>query len=144
MSNSSFETISFVKNSTKTGLIWGIGLMVITVIVVQFLSYHQVIELFSMAMVLIGSVYLGFAFKEERIRYRNIEIVTAVFFVMTALIGLWWSPWTIVGGLFLHGIWDLLHHNESTLTQIPEWYIPLCVVYDWAAAGYLTYFIISN
>jgi chromate transport protein ChrA len=133
-----------MKQPTKIGLLWGIGLMVLTVILVQFLTYHQVIELFAMAMVLIGSVYLGFGFKEKRIRFRNIEIASAVFFVIFALFGLWMSPWFIVAGLLLHGFWDLLHHQESNMTKIPEWYIPLCIIYDWAAAGYLTYFIITN
>ena len=131
-----------MKESTIEGLSWGVALFAVTIIIVQFLDYHQSIEFFSLIMAVIGSIYVGFALKEHNLRNRVIEIVSAMLFIVAALAGLWVSPWFIVAALILHGFWDLLHHNKSKLTKIPEWYIPLCCVYDWAAGGYLSYYLL--
>ncbi|MTI22977.1 hypothetical protein E1176_18245 [Fulvivirga sp. RKSG066] len=133
-----------MTESFRTGMIWGLMLTVITITLSYFLPYEMVIELFAFAMVLIGSVYFGFAFKEDSRKIKIIELVSASGFVLTGILGLWINPWLIVAGLFMHGIWDLLHHNGKYLTKIPAWYIPLCVIYDWMAGGYLTYFLLSN
>ena len=60
-----------------------------------------------------------------------------------AAAGLWISPWILIVGLFLHGFWDIAHHNQTfKLVKIPKWYIPFCATYDWTIAAYLIYLLI--
>lgn len=105
---------------------------------------HQVIELFAIVLVIIGSVYLGFAFKDEDPQHQIIEISAASGFILMAAFGLWWNPWLIVIGLIAHGLWDLVHHNTHRLTKIPSWYIPLCLIYDILAGGYFAFYLMTN
>lgn len=66
----------------------------------------------------------------------GLELVGVVSFTLLALAGLWASPWFIVVGLVLHGVWDVLHHNgwDVVKTKIPQGYIPFCAGYDWLLA----------
>jgi len=105
---------------------------------------HQIIELFAIVLVIIGSVYLGFAFKDKDCQHQIIEISAASVFVLMAALGLWWNPWLIVIGLMAHGFWDLVHHNTHRLTKVPSWYIPLCLIYDILAGGYLTTYLLMH
>jgi hypothetical protein len=101
-----------------------------------FLLPHDMArEFLAIVMTLIGAAYFGFAFSQRDRRAAVIEVVVASAFVMIALLGLWVSVWFIVGGLFLHGVWDLMHHRHGGLAAIPAWYIPFCVWYDWLAAA---------
>lgn len=119
----------------------GVLLAVLSILLHRLLNMEQQMELLSSIMVLIGSVYFGFAFKARKKVTRFIEISTAVIFVSMGMLGLWISPWILFVALLLHGIWDLLHHNSGILAKVPQWYLPLCATYDWLMAAYLFYLI---
>ena len=116
----------------------GIILAGATITVHQLVSEQQGLEITSFLLVLIGSVYYGFALMSKDKKTVVIELTVATLFVLMAVLGLWFSPWLIIVGLFLHGFWDLAHHNQdSVLAHIPAWYIPFCAAYDWSMAAYL-------
>ena len=126
--------------SIATGIILGIG----TVLLHTLLDDSQGQDLTSILLVLIGSIYCGFALLQTSIKATIIELVVASIFIVLGFLGLWFSTWIIVVGLFLHGFWDLAHHNAKLgLAQIPLWYIPFCATYDWFLAIYLTYQIVG-
>ncbi|WP_254279333.1 hypothetical protein [Haloarcula marina] len=66
------------------------------------------------------------------------EFVGIAFFCSVAVLGLWvWPPLWILGYVG-HAVWDTLHHPETGFgTEIVGWYVPFCVIYDVAVAGYL-------
>ena len=128
-----------MKSKTIINILIGLGLGVITIMLHLMLSETRGLELTSFLLVLIGSVYYGFALLSKHKRAIIIEIVVASVFVMMGIFGLWFSHWILIIGLFLHGLWDILHHNSSIkLVRIPQWYIPFCATYDFTIALYLT------
>lgn len=116
----------------------GLGAAIVTIISHQSLGEAKGLELTSFLLVMIGSAYFGFALSSHSKRARIIEIIVASAFVLMAIYGLWVSPWILIVGLFLHGVWDLAHHNNVfNLAEIPKWYVPFCASYDWVMAIYL-------
>jgi len=91
----------------------------------------------AITLALIGGAYIGFGARSDTYQKMTIELVTACLFGLMALAGILWHWSAIPIGLSLHAIWDLLHHNPKFGAAIPHWYIPLCVVYDLAAALFL-------
>jgi len=117
------------------GLVLGAG----TIILHVSISKPHGLELTSFLLVIIASIYYGFAFLSTHKAARIIEISVASTFVIMAISGLWVSPWILIAGLFLHGLWDIAHHNKIfKLVEIPMWYVPFCATYDWTIAIYLT------
>lgn len=90
-------------------------------------------QLAALTLVLIAGVYIGYAFKDGRIRSVLIELPTAIGFSIAAWLGINGYPSLIVVALALHGCWDVLHHRFID-TDIPRWYIPFCAVVDWVMA----------
>ena len=125
--------------SILTGIILGIA----TVMLHSLLDDSQGHDLTSILLVLIGSIYYGFALLQSNMKATIIELVVASLFVVLGFFGLWISSSIVVAGLVLHGFWDIAHHNSKLgLAKIPTWYIPFCATYDWFIAIYLTYRII--
>lgn len=116
----------------------GAVLSVVTICLHSFLSKDKAHEFSSILLIIIGAIYIGFALMSNHKKAQLIEIIVASIFVILGFIGMWGSPWLIVISLFLHGLWDILHHNENlTLAKIPSWYIPFCATYDWIMCIYL-------
>ncbi len=127
-----------MKSKTLINILIGLGLGIVTIILHLTLTESKGLELTSFLLVLIGSVYYGFALLSKHKKAMIIEIIVASVFVAMGIFGLWISPWVLVIGLFLHGLWDIAHHNSSSkLVKIPQWYIPFCATYDWVIGIYL-------
>lgn len=121
---------SFIsKFPVKTGFVLG----VLPLPIHYFLPLPLSHELAALSVVLIAGVYLGYAFMDERLKVMLIELTISFIFFAGAWIGINGFPILIILALFLHGIWDLLHHNLID-TKMPRWYIPLCAVFDWITA----------
>ena len=96
----------------------------------------------AITIAIIAGAYIGFGAQDARPWVFLTELGAAVLFGVMALLGVLWSPYMFAAALFLHGVWDLLHHNGLFGAKVPRWYIPFCVVIDWiAAAGLLILFV---
>jgi hypothetical protein len=89
----------------------------------------------SVALTLIASIYIGFAFTDGRVWIVVLELSVATGFVVLALLGLWVAPALLAVGLVLHGLWDLAHRPRGVKTKIPKWYPSFCAAYDFVFAG---------
>ena len=89
----------------------------------------------SVALGVIGAIYVGFALVDGRIPIMILEITVGTGFVVLGLLGLWMAPAFIAAGLFLHGVWDLAHRPRGIPTKLPGWYPPFCAAYDFVFAG---------
>jgi len=90
----------------------------------------MVVEFTSILLAVIAAVYVGFSLADDRESIRRMEIVTAIVFIILALLGLWVNPWLLVTGYIGHGIWDWLHHTRHVRTEVVGWYPPFCAIYD--------------
>lgn len=107
-------------------------------------DYHRVVELFAIVLVIIGSIYLGFAFKDDNRKHWITEISAASVFILAAAFGLWWNPWLIAISLIAHGFWDLFHHRTQYTIGVPTDYAPFCAIYDWAAGSYFATYLLTT
>jgi hypothetical protein len=89
----------------------------------------------SVALAVIGAIYVGFAFSDGRLGIVILELAVGTGFVVLALLGLWLAPVFIAVGLVLHGVWDLAHRPRGIKTKLPAWYPPFCAAYDFVFAG---------
>ena len=119
----------------------GLSLATATILLTLTLSDTQALEVHAVLLTLIASIYVGFALQGGRRYEVGLELTVAAAFIVFALIGLWLSPWFIVLGLALHGVWDFLHH-DLIHTPVPRGYIPLCMVYDSLMAGFLSLYLV--
>ncbi len=89
----------------------------------------------SVALTMIGAIYMGFAFLDGRVSIVILELTVATGFIVLALLGLWVGHIFIAVGLVLHGVWDLVHRPGGVTTKIPSWYPPFCAAFDFVFAG---------
>lgn len=120
----------------KTLLVW-LFLSVIIILAHLLLPPKMAEDLTAITLTIIATVYVGFALQDGRVGIMIIEITVAVIFVVFAVLGLWLNAYFWVVGLFLHGVWDWLHHPKAITTRVPSYYPPVCVLVDWLLAGFL-------
>jgi hypothetical protein len=89
----------------------------------------------SVALTMIGAIYLGFALSDGRLSIMILEGLAGTAVIVLALLGLWWAPGIVAVGLILHAFWDLAHRPRLVTTKVPRWYPPFCAAYDLVFAG---------
>mmetsp|Transcript_43423 Transcript_43423/g.108473 ORF Transcript_43423/g.108473 Transcript_43423/m.108473 type:complete len:97 (-) Transcript_43423:115-405(-) len=63
----------------------------------------------------------------------SVKCVQSFAFLVLSVLSMTSSKFYLIAGYVCHGVWDALHHG-AVKTPCPRWYIPLCLVYDWAVA----------
>ena len=97
----------------------------------------------SLALVIIASVYVGFAVADGRPRVLAVEVgVTFAFFIL-ATIAIVASPWLSVVALAAHGIKDLWQHRTQFVANT-RWWPPFCLVVDFVAAAVIAVLLLSG
>jgi hypothetical protein len=96
------------------------------------------VQVGALALVMAYGIYVGMGLTSGDTRALVIEALFALAGLAIAVLGLRQSSAWLAGGLFLHGLWDFLHHADRRsvgVENVPAWYIPACVVYDWLVAA---------
>jgi hypothetical protein len=88
---------------------------------------------YAISLVLIASVYIGFAVADGRWVVIAVETNVAAIFVVVAAAAVTQSPWLIVLGLVGHGLKDLWQHRTHFVATT-RWWPPFCLVVDGVAA----------
>jgi hypothetical protein len=96
-----------------------------------------------LGLVLIASVYIGFAVADGRPKVIVAESVVASVFVVVAAVAVTGSVWLIVIGLVGHGLKDLWQHRRQFVANT-RWWPPFCVVVDWVAAAIIAIAIVAG
>jgi hypothetical protein len=89
---------------------------------------------YALGLVLIASVYIGFAVGDGRPAVIALESSVAAVFVIVAAAAVTGSPWLLVLGLAGHGLKDLWQHRRQFVANT-RWWPPFCLVVDWVAAA---------
>lgn len=96
---------------------------------------------YPVVLIVIASFYLLFAVMAESTGYLLAEAVPALVFVAMAVLGFWKTPWFVVAGLALHGVFDFFHHMMIANPGVPVWWPGWCLSYDVVAAAYFAVLI---
>ncbi len=97
---------------------------------------------YPVALIVIGTLYLLFAAMAGSPDTLVAEAIPAFVFVAMAAIGFRKTPWLVVAGLALHGVFDFIHHAVITNPGVPVWWPGWCLAYDVVAAAYLAALIL--
>ncbi len=97
---------------------------------------------YPVVLIVIASLYLLFAVQAGSTGALVAEIIPALLFVATAVLGYRKTPWLVVAGLALHGVFDFFHHGVIVNPGVPVWWPGWCLAYDVVAAAYLAALII--
>jgi hypothetical protein len=89
--------------------------------------------IWALGLVVIGSIYIGFAVADGRRNVIIAEITVASGFIVLALVAITTSPWLVVIGLVAHGMKDLWQHRSHFVANT-RWWPPFCLVVDFVAA----------
>lgn len=97
------------------------------------------VEWLGVILAIVAAIYVGFALVDARPRQVATELAFAGVTILLTLAGLWWQPWVLVPGYFLHGVWDMLHYWRRPIinTRLPWWYAFFCLTFDWPIAAYV-------
>jgi hypothetical protein len=92
---------------------------------------------YPVVLIVIAALYLLFATIAGSTESFIAEIIPALLFVAIAALGFRKTPWLVVVGLALHGVFDFFHHAVIANPGVPVWWQGWCLSYDVTAAVYL-------
>ena len=91
---------------------------------------------YPVVLIVIATLYLLFAAMAGSTASLVAEAIPALIFVAAAF-GFKKTPWLVVAGLALHGIFDFFHPAVIANPGVPVWWPGFCLAYDVVAAAYL-------
>jgi hypothetical protein len=122
-------------------MLWGIlvaGVQAATPLMFWWLNSGTV---YALGIVVIASVYVGFAVADGRPAVIGAETTVAFAFVVVAAAAVTGSPWFLVVGLAGHGLKDLWQHRTHFVANT-RWWPPFCLVVDWVVAAILVVLLV--
>ena len=96
---------------------------------------------YPVVLIVVASYYLLFAAMVRSSGSLVAESIPALVFVAMAALGFRKTPWIVVAGLALHGVFDFFHHAVIANPGVPVWWPGWCLAYDVTAAAYLAVLI---
>jgi hypothetical protein len=97
---------------------------------------------YPVVLIVIAALYLLFAVQAGSSGALVAETIPALVFVTLAAIGFRKTPWFVVAGLALHGVFDFFHPAVIANPGVPVWWPGWCLAYDVVAAAYLAALIL--
>jgi hypothetical protein len=122
------------KQSLRAPALWGIVFGALQAASPLAFWWLDAATVYALGLVLIASVYIGFAVADGRPVVIALESSVAAIFVIVAAAAVTGSPWLLVLGLTGHGLKDLWQHRRQFVANT-RWWPPFCLVVDCVAAA---------
>jgi hypothetical protein len=132
-----------VKRPMRPPVIWGLAFGALQAASPLAFWWLDAATVYALGLVLIASVYIGFAVADGRLVVIAVESSVATAFVIVAAVAVTGSPWLLVLGLTGHGFKDLWQHRRQFVANT-RWWPPFCLVVDWVAAAAIAAEIIAG
>ena len=129
--------------SLRAPVLWGLVFGVTQAASPLAFWWLDTATVYALGLVLIASVYIGFAVADGRPVVIALESGVVAIFVVVAAAAVTGSPWLLVLGLTAHGLKDLWQHRRQFVANT-RWWPPFCLVVDWAAAAIIAVEIIAG
>jgi hypothetical protein len=98
---------------------------------------------YALGLVVIASIYIGFAVADGRPKVIAVESAVASIFIVIAAVAITGSVWFFVLGIFGHGLKDLWQHRSGFVADT-RWWPPFCLVVDFVVAATVAVAIIAG
>jgi uncharacterized membrane protein (UPF0136 family) len=127
-----YNSLKVTKATKMIGTISGVVIALVVILLSRVLSGFFSIRLIGATiLVAIAFIYVGFSLKDNPAGLIVLEVIVALAFYLTAIIGFTRNNLLIAYGILLHGAWDILHHNGMAVgTNIPTYYPSFCFIVD--------------
>ena len=119
------------------GYLVGIMLALVVGIFASAVGFDKERSFYPVVLIVVASYYVLFASMAGIASSVFMETLPTLLFVAAAALGFKKTPWIVVGGLAIHGIFDLIHHRIITNPGVPDWWPAFCPAFDITAALYL-------
>jgi hypothetical protein len=130
-------------SSLRTPILWGVAVGILQAGSPVGLWWLDQATVWAISLVIIASIYIGFAVADGRPIVIAVEVGVASSFIILALIAITSSPWLVVIGLVGHGIKDLWQHRTQFVANT-RWWPPFCLVVDFVCAAIIAVLILTG
>lgn len=110
----------------------------------RFLRPSKEKTFYSLTMIPIALIYIGFVYYYGELSALPAEILGVLIFTVLALLGQFVATVLLVYAYLAHGLWDIMHEVFVTSiggvlswTNVPQGYAAFCLVYDVIIAVYI-------
>ena len=131
------------KPALRTPVMWGLVWGAIQAASPLAFWWLDTATVYALGLVLIASVYIGFAVADGRPMVIVVESTVAAIFVIVAAAAVTATAWLLVLGLAGHGLKDLWQHRRKFVANTRRW-PPFCLVVDWIAAAIIAIEILAG
>ena len=131
------------RQPIRAAVIWGVVFGVIQAAVPLVIRWLDPATVYALSLVLIASVYIGFAVADGRPNVIAVESGVAAIFVLVASLGISGPAWLLVVGLLGHGFKDLWQHRRQYVAGT-RWWPPFCCAVDLVAALFIALAILRG
>ena len=132
-----------VRATWRAPLFWGVAVGVAQAATPLVFWWLDAATVYAFGLVLIASVYIGFAVADGRVVVLAVEVAVAGVFVIIGTAAAIGSPWLLVVGLVGHGLKDLWQHRRQFVANT-RWWPPFCLVVDWTVAAIIAVGIVAG
>lgn len=129
--------------SLRTPILWGVAVGILQAVSPVGLWWLDPALVWAISLVVIASIYVGFAVADGRPIVIAVEVGVASSFIILAAAAITSSPWLVVIGLVAHGIKDLWQHRTRFVANT-RWWPPFCLVVDWVAATVIAVLLVTG
>lgn len=129
----SIGTVAGAESLSKP-ILWGVIVGILQTLAPLAFWWLEPGVVWALALIVIGSVYIGFAVADGRPRVIVAEVAVASAFIILGAVAIVASPWFVVAGLVAHGLKDLWQHRRQFVANT-RWWPPFCFVVDAVAAA---------
>ena len=129
--------------SLRVPVLWGVAVGVIQAVSPIGFWWLDPALVWALSLVIIASVYVGFAVADGRPTVVVAEVGVASGFIILACLAIGSSPWLVVIGLVGHGIKDLWQHRTHFVANT-RWWPPFCLVVDFVAASAIAVLLLAG
>ena len=120
--------------SVRTPIVWGVVVGIVQAATPLAFWWLDTATVYALGLIVIASIYIGFAVADGRPKVIGVESGVAFAFVVVAAAALTGSAWLLVVGLAGHGLKDLWQHRTQFVADT-RWWPPFCMAVDWVVAA---------
>ena len=129
--------------SLRTPILWGVAVGILQAVLPVGFWWLDRALVWAVTLVIIASIYVGFAVADGRPVVIAVEVGVATSFIILAAVAIASSPWLVVIGLVGHGIKDLWQYRTRFVANT-RWWPPFCLVVDWVAATVIAVLLVTG
>jgi hypothetical protein len=137
------ELSGLLPRSLRTPILWGVAVGIFQAALPVGFWWLEQDLVWAITLVIIASIYVGFAVADGRTYVIAVEVGVATAFVVLAAVAIDASPWLVVVGLVGHGLKDLWQHRTHFVANT-RWWPPFFLVVDFVAASVIAVLLLTG